>query len=80
MTGGLRASLSTSKPVTATAAGLFLYLADQAQKAGPHGTTPPASGMDARQGEDLFGLPLCRQPGPQRDATLQSLVIQNLQL
>jgi len=40
----------------------------------------PASGMDARKGEDISGLPLCRQPGPQGDAHLRFSAIQNLQL
>ena len=42
------------------------------------GTPRPASGMDARQGEDLKGLPLCRQPDPQGDAFLPPSMIRNL--
>ena len=37
-----------------------------------------ASGMDARQGEDPLGLPLCRQPDPQGDAPLNPQMIRNL--
>lgn len=80
MTGGSRASLSTSKPITATAAGLSLWPSHQARRSWIHtGATHPASGMYACHGEDPSGLPLRRQPDPQGDAPLKTPMIQTLQ-